>query len=215
MQTVQPVKRKKRTRVRYSSRMKNLLCHIVFFALPLLWQAGCFRWIYPFRLKNSAPMVAEHLVSALPFLKPFLGGFAEKTAEPAGEMTFEAFYAVQQSRENQWMIFLLIMLGLAWLITLIVLLVWRCVNSRGVNAAKTTQRAIHHYRLSMLLIIALNGAIAFAVWLFGVQFISGRGIWDYLTYFGAYPLNCLAALSCFRLAAPPAISGKKAFFKRL
>ena len=99
--------------------------------------------------------------------------------------------------------------------TLLLQLIWRWSHTRGLQGAKAVNRAVAHYRLSMLVILLINAALAVAVWLLGVQFIAGRGLWDYLTYFGAYGLNVIAAIVCFRLAAPPAISGKKAFFKRL
>lgn len=218
MQTVHtvPQKKKKRTRMRYSNRFKVLICYLVSFALPPLWQLGCLALIYPYQLKNSAPLIAENLMGTFPFLKGVLGSYAEKAAElPAAEFSAQLWDAAQQSREKQWMVFLLALFAVAWLLTLLLQLIWRWSHTRGLNGAKAVNRAVVHYRLSMLVILALNGAFAAAVWLLGVQFIAGRGLWDYLTYFGAYALNILAALCCFRLAAPPAISGKKAFFKRL
>ena len=62
---------------------------------------------------------------------------------------------------------------------------------------------------------AVNLAGAAALWLLGVQFVQGRTGWDYAIYFSPFLLNALAAVGCFRLAAPPVLSGKGAFFKRL
>ena len=56
---------------------------------------------------------------------------------------------------------------------------------------------------------------AAALWLLGVQFVQGRTGWDYVIYFCPFLLNGLVAIVCFRLAAPPVLSGKGAFFKRL
>lgn len=213
---IAPVKKKKRTRMRYSNRFKVLLCYLVSFALPPLWQLGCLALIYPYRLKNSAPLIAENLQSVLPFLKTLLSPYAERAADPSGaQASVEVWNAVQQSREHQWMFFLLVLFAVGFLLTLLLQLIWRWSHSRGLQGAKAVNRAVAHYRLSMLLILLVNAALAAAVWLLGVQFIAGRGLWDYLTYFGAYVLNCIAAFVCFRLAAPPAISGKKAFFRRL
>ena len=65
------------------------------------------------------------------------------------------------------------------------------------------------------LIWAVNLAGGAALWLLGVQFVQGRTGWDYVIYFCPFLLNGLAAIVCFRLAAPPVLSGKGAFFKRL
>ena len=88
-------------------------------------------------------------------------------------------------------------------------------GKRVYQADEAARRAVVHYRISMLVILLVNALAAAVVWLLGVQFISGRGLWDYVTYVAPYGLNVIAAFCCFRLAAPPAISGKKAFFKRL
>ena len=76
-------------------------------------------------------------------------------------------------------------------------------------------RAVADYRVSMVGIIAVNAVFALALYLFGVRWIGGRTGWDYLVYFGGFVINPLAAMVCFRLAAPPAISGKHSFFVRL
>ena len=34
-------------RLRWSNRVKCLMCYLVCFALPLLWQAAASLWIYP------------------------------------------------------------------------------------------------------------------------------------------------------------------------
>ena len=77
------------------------------------------------------------------------------------------------------------------------------------------RRAKATYRLNLLVILLINAAVALLLYLSGVQHIPGRTVWDWLVYFPAFGLNVLAAMICFRLAAPPAISGKHAFFKRL
>lgn len=75
--------------------------------------------------------------------------------------------------------------------------------------------AIRTYRLTLLWLCAVNAAFAAVVWLAGVRWIPGRTGWDLAAYFGCYALNVLAAAAVSRLAAPPAISGRHAFFKRL
>ena len=54
-------------RLRWSNRGKCLMCYLVCFALPLLWQAAASLWIYPLKLTGTAPNVALHLQAALPF----------------------------------------------------------------------------------------------------------------------------------------------------
>ena len=54
-------------RLRWSNRVKCLMCYLVCFALPLLWQAAASLWIYPLKLTGTAPNVALHLQAALPF----------------------------------------------------------------------------------------------------------------------------------------------------
>lgn len=211
-----PVKRKKRTRLRYSNRLKVLICYVICFALPPLWLLFCLRFVYPYQLKNSAPQVLDHLSRVLPFLKEPLSAYTEAAAVPgAAELSAEIWNGVQQARENQWMIFLLVMFAAAWFLTLLIQLIWRCCHTKALQGAKAARRAVVHYRISMLVILLVNALAAAVVWLLGVQFISGRGLWDYVTYVAPYGLNVIAAFCCFRLAAPPAISGKKAFFKRL
>ena len=86
MQTavITPTKKKKRTRMRYSNRFKVLLCYLVSFALPPLWQLGSLLLIYPYQLKNSAPLIAENLSGVFPFLKNMLEPYVQRAAEPAG-----------------------------------------------------------------------------------------------------------------------------------
>ena len=103
----------------------------------------------------------------------------------------------------------------AWLITLAVQLLWRAGQRSAIQPARATRRAIRTYRLTLLWLCAVNAAFAAVVWLAGVRWIPGRTGWDLAAYFGCYALNVLAAAAVSRLAAPPAISGRHAFFKRL
>lgn len=218
MQTasVPVAQKRKRTRMRYSNRFKVLMCYLVCFAIPPLWLLGCLGFVYPYQLKNSAPAVMETLLGIFPFLQPWLGPLTEAAAAPEGSLlTAEAWNQMQQARETQWILLLLVVFGAAWLLTLLCQLVWRFGYTKALQSAKTVNRAVVHYRVMLLVILLINLAISAGLWLVGVQFINGRGIWDYVTYFVPCGLNLIAAMCCFRLAAPPAISGKKAFFKRL
>ena len=94
-------------------------------------------------------------------------------------------------------------------------LLWRAGQRSAIQPARATRRAIRTYRLTLLCLCAVNAAFAAVVWLAGVRWIPGRTGWDLAAYFGCYALNVLAAAAVSRLAAPPAISGRHAFFKRL
>lgn len=206
--------RRRRGRVRYTNRMKVLLCYLIAFAVPHLWLLAGLTWVYPYQLAGSAPMVAANLMAAFPMLEGLLGGAAAIAGDPA-VLSAQAWANALGSRQQQWMFFLMAVFALAWLVTLCIQLIWRATHFKPYQVARGTVRAIRHYRLSMLFIWLVNLAFAAVVWLLGVRFIEGRTVWDHLVYFVPYGLNALAALCCFRLAAPPVLSGKHAFFKRL
>lgn len=204
----------RRVRVRYSNRTKVFLCYLICFAVPPLW-LGCGLWlVYPYRLVGSAPLIGQNLRMAFPFLDQALAPFIALSADPL-DVTAQAWAEALQHRDQQWMVFLVCVFALAWLGTLIGQLVWRGTSARPLNAARSVFRAIRRYRLTMLILWLVNLAAAALVWLLGARFIQGRSLWDYLVYFTPYALNGVAALLCCRLAAPPAISGRRAFFKRL
>ena len=73
-------------RLRWSNRVKCLMCYLVCFALPLLWQAAASLWIYPLKLTGTAPNVALHLQAALPFSPAPLDALA-RSGEAAGRQT--------------------------------------------------------------------------------------------------------------------------------
>ena len=173
-------------RLRWSNRAKCLMCYLVCFALPLLWQAAASLWIYPLKLTGTAPNVALHLQAALPFSPAPLDALAR--SGEAAAATPEALRAA---------------------------LLWRAGRRSAIQPARAARRAIRTYRLTLLWLCAVNAAFAAVVWLAGVRWIPGRTGWDLAAYFGCYALNVLAAAAVSRLAAPPAISGRHAFFKRL
>lgn len=204
----------KRLRLRTSGGLKPLLCYLICFALPLMWQYAGLFLVYPFKLANTAPAIADTLVKLLPLhLAPLEAAAAEAALPTASDPAL--WQAALTLRDDHWRLFVAICFLLAWAVTLIIQLWWRMRHSKAINAAKLSRRAKRTYRLNMMLIMAVNAVAALIVWLCGVQHIFGRTLWDYLVYFPAYGLNVLAAMVCFRLAAPPAISGKHAFFKRL
>ncbi|NLO86414.1 MAG: hypothetical protein GX096_13480 [Clostridiales bacterium] len=205
---------KRKVRVRYSNRMKCLLCYLISFSVPVLWQLIALRFLYPYKLTATAPDVTQNLLAAFPFLEGLLSGTLESSAVLAGASP-ETIRLALEYRDAVWQRWVLVFFALAWLITLVLQLFWRVTSGRGIFASKVAKRAIHTYRLTQLIIWGVNAVFAFALLIVGVRFIAGRTYWDYLVYFLAYLLNGLAAMLCFRLAAPPMISGKHAFFKRL
>ena len=206
--------RTKRLRLRTSGGIKPLLCYLLCFALPVLWQYAGLWLVYPFKLANTAPAIADTLLRLLPLRPAALEATAMEAALPTVSDP-SLWTAALAARDEHWRLFVAVCFLIAWAATLLIQLWWRIRHSKAINAAKLSRRAKRSYRFNLLLIALLNAAVAALVYLSGVQHIPGRMVWDYLVYFPAYGLNVLAAMICFRLAAPPAISGKHAFFKRL
>lgn len=208
------IKPAKRLRLRTSGGLTPLLCYLISFALPVLWQYAGLWLVYPYKLANTAPAIAQTLVSLLPVSLPALEAAAQAVALPA-QSDPALWSQVFSIRDEHWRLFVVVCFLAAWAVTLLIQLFWRIRHSKAISAAKLARRAKRTYRLNMILIIAVNGLIALLLYLASVQHIPGRTLWDFLVYFPAYGLNMLAAAVCFRLAAPPAISGRHAFFKRL
>lgn len=206
--------RTKRLRLRTSGGIKPLLCYLLCFALPVLWQYAGLWLVYPYKLANTAPAIADTLLRLLPLRPAALEAAAMEAALPTVSDP-SLWTAALAARDEHWRLFVAVCFLIAWAATLLIQLWWRIRHSKAINAAKLSRRAKRSYRFNLLLIALLNAAVAALVYLSGVQHIPGRMVWDYLVYFPAYGLNVLAAMICFRLAAPPAISGKHAFFKRL
>ncbi|MEG0491862.1 MAG: hypothetical protein RR696_01535 [Clostridia bacterium] len=214
LQTAIPAPLKKAVPLRRSNRAKCLLCYLICFALPLAWQAIALLFLYPSHLVGTAPNIVENLVNALPFLQGLLEKPLLRSTVPAG-FDPHAVAAALRAQAHCWLFFVSLCAGLAWALTLALQLVWRFSHSRAYMTAQFTQRAVTSYRLLQTLLWLCNALFAALLWLLGVQFIAGRNLWDFAVCFAVYPLNAMAAFACFRLAAPPAISGKHAFFKRL
>ena len=202
--------RKRTLRMRGSNRIACAACYLIAFLIPLAWEWAAIRLMFPWKLASTAPDVTAHLLKAFPVLDRWLSPVSLPASADAS-----SFRALLAAREETWLRFLAFSALGAWLITLLIQLLWRMAHCRAVCCARQTLRAIRSYRLTMLLVWLLNAAAAAGVWFFGVQHITGRTLWDYLVSFGIYLLNPLAAIMVSRLAASPAISGKHAFFKRL
>ena len=210
MQTDSGRIRRRPLRMRRSSRLACLVCYALAFGLPLLWEYAALSLLYPRKLAATAPDAAAHLLGAFPFLEGALADIAARTAEIAAPL-----YQVIWAREQFWLPFLGLCAAAAWALTLLVQLWWRFMHRSPLLAARQTARAIRSYRLTMLLVWTLNAAVAALVWFFGVRYIPGRTLWDYVVSFGIFALLPCAAALTSRLAASSAISGRHAFFKRL
>lgn len=207
-------KRIKPLRLRSSNRIKVLLCYLICFALPLLWQWAGLRLLYPYKLANTAPSIADTLTALLPAANSSLPAMAQSAQLPTqGDPALWA--ETLQLRDRHWLLFLGACFLAAWVMTLAIQLLWRFRHRKGVNASRVADKARRSYRLHLLVILLVNAAFALFIHLAGVQHIPSRTLWDLLAYYPAYGLNALAAMACFRLAAPSVISGKHAFFKRL
>lgn len=201
--------RKRPLRMPTSNHVRCLLCYVLCFAVPILWQLIALEWIYPWKLAATAPDAAYHLSCAVPALSRLLAPAVQ--AASAGD----TLQQVLLSREIMWHNALWLCVLAAWTISLMLQLLWRVTHRDPLLASRALRRAIRSYRLTTLIILAVNAAIAWAVWEYGVKHVPGRTFWDWAVCFGTYPLIPLACICVSRLAASPVISGKHAFFKRL
>ena len=203
----------RRLRVRYSNKTKVLLCYALAFGLALALPLGGLLWVYPYTLVGTAPALAENLLEVLPALEGWLGRAAE-TASVHG-LRGEALGAALDARDLHWRLFLGSGFLLTWLLSLALQLLWRRGYRRPLMAARAALRAVRTFRLTLLVILALNALGGVLVYFLGIRFITHRTFWDWLLCEGGFALNLAAGWICFRLAAPPAISGKHGFFRRL
>ena len=206
--------KKTRFRLQYHNRTKVLLCYVLAWGLAILLPYLGLIWLYPDKLAGAAPEVSQSLLSLPLALPDAVERLLQTTAYTQG-MDQKALLAAMEARDLVWRYGVGGVVALAALAILVWQLLWRAKYTRPKQAARAAMRAVADYRLSMAGIVALNAVFALALYLFGVRWIGGRTGWDYLVYFGGFILNPLAAMVCFRLAAPPAISGKHSFFIRL
>ena len=191
---------KRPMRIRYTARFKCLVCYMIAFALPLLWQAAGLVFVYPYKLASTAPDIAAQLSPHLSLpVQPAAATFREAAA----------------AQESLWLTCAALWFAACWLLALLLQLLWRCTHRSPLLSSRRVQRAVVDFRLMMLAAWALAAAFAAALWYFGVQHIVGQTQWDWLVYFGGYALIPMAVWITSRLAAPPVISGKHGFFKRL
>jgi len=197
-------------RVKYHNRTKVLLCYVLAWGLALLLPLLALVYLYPYKLAGSAPELGASLLALNVPLPQALRSALDSTG--GGQAALGAAIA---ARDLVWRYAVGAAVALTWVLALLSQLLWRAGYMRPKSGARAVLGAIRTYRLMLLAIVAICLAGALALYLVGVRWISGRTVWDYLVYFGGFALIPLAAWVSFRFAAPPALSGKKAFFKRL
>lgn len=205
---------RRRGRTRYSNKTKVALCYLITWSLAVLLPVAGLLWVFPRKLAGTAPSVFQNLSTALPWLTPWLTELIQRATLTRG-MSAQALMDALWARDLQWRVFLGGVHALLWFVSLTVQLCWRFAYRRRLGAARAARSAIRSYRLTLLGIFLLNALGALSIYLLGVQFIGGKTFWDWLVYMGGFAVNVLAAMISFRFAAPPAISGKHSFFRRL
>ena len=203
-----------KVKTRYTNRTKVLLCYFIAWSLALLLPVMGLLWVYPYKLVGTAPEIAKNVAQVFPGARTWLGSAIEDAALRP-EMNARELAQGLARRDSQWRIFVGGLGGLLWLCSLNLQLIWRSLYMRPIGVARAVRRAIRSYRVMLFGIFLLNAAGALLVYFLGMQFVGGRTAWDWLIYMNGFALNTVAAFLCFRLAAPPSISGKFAFFKRL
>lgn len=209
-----PTRPRRRGKTRYSNKTKVALCYLIAWSLAVLLPMAGLVWVYPMKLVGTAPSVFQNLSTAFPWLTPWLAELIRRATLTSG-MSARALTDALWARDLQWRVFLGGVQALLWLVSLAMQLCWRFAYRRRLGAARAARSAIRSYRFTLLGIFLLNALGALTVYLLGVQFIGGRTFWDWLVCMGGFAVNVLAAMISFRFAAPPAISGKHSFFKRL
>lgn len=204
----------RRIRIRYSNKMKVFLCYVLTWSLALGIPMAGLVWVYPYKLIGTAPGIAENLITALPFLAEPLRQSVE-AAKLADVMGAQAVGETLELRDLQWRAFVAATSAACWLVSLCMQLLWRGRYRHPLGVSRAARRAIRSYRLTLLMVLLWNALGGGLLYLLGIRFIGGRTAWDWAVYMNGFGLNVAAAFVCFRLAAPPAISGKHSFFKRL
>jgi len=200
--------------VRYSNRVKIFFLYLFSWSLAMLIPLAGLIWVYPYTLVGTGPALAEHIAAALPFTMGWLKGVIGEATMIEG-MSAVSVAGALAARDLQWRFFLAACHLVCWLASLCLQLVWRGLYRRPLGVAAAARRALRTYRITLLMILLVNGLGALLVNFLGMRFIGGKNLWDWLITMNGFGLNLVAGWLCFRLGAPPAISGKHAFFRRL
>jgi len=197
-------------KTKYTNRVKVLVFYIVVWFLAVFLPIAGLVKVYPSELNSAAPAIAKHLAEAFPGASSWLQGYMD-SAEGRNGTSQEA----KQAADTQWCVFVGTVTAAAWLTSLFAQLCWRSFYVSPVRPARAARQAIHSYRLLLLAIILANLAASACIYGLGLRFVAGRTVWDWTLSMGGFALNIIAAFLSFRFAAPPSISGKRSFFRRL
>jgi len=206
--------RPKRIRVRYGNRARVLLLYLLTWSLAMMVPLAGLVWVYPYTLVGASPPLAEHVAAIAPFAKSWLEGIIREATVTEG-MSAASIAGALAARDLQWRVFLAGCHLVCWFASLCIQLGWRSLYRRPLGVASAARRALRTYRITLFIVLLINGLGALLVHFLGLRFIGGKNIWDWLISMNGFGLNLAAAWLCFRLGAPPAISGKRAFFRRL
>lgn len=199
-------------RIRYHNRLKVLLCYVLAWGLALLVPYLALKYLYPYKLAGAAPDLRYALSGVA--LPQAARDALEASAIPAGAGR-QALLTALNARDWVWRYAVGGVVAVAWLLSLVWQLGWRAAFMRPAEGARAALKAVRAYRWSLAGIVGLNLLGALLLYATGLQWVVGRTGWDYAVCFCGFAIIPLAAMACFRLAAPPAISGKRAFFRRL
>jgi len=200
----------RQTKTKYTNRVKVLIFYIVIWCLAIFLPVAGLVKVYPSELNSAAPAIAKHLAEAFPGSSTWLQGYIDSAEGRNGTSQ-----AAKQEADLQWCFFIGAVTAATWLASLFTQLCWRSFYVSPVRPARAARQAIQSYRLLLLAIILANMAASASIYGLGLRFVEGRTAWDWALSMGGLALNILAAFLSFRFAAPPSISGKHSFFKRL
>ncbi len=203
-----------RPRIKYHSRLKVLLCYLLCWGTAALLVYAALRWVFPYKLVGTSPDILSNLTQAFPFLRKPLAE-AAATLQTGAQASAAAIARAMALRDLYWRQFVGGCVGVAMTVSLLIQLGWRMSFVRVRHPSRAARRAVRSYHLLMTVIVLLNAGVALFLFLTGVRFIADRNVWDYAVYFGGFALTVAASALCFRLAAPPTLSGYRAFFRRL
>lgn len=207
--------------IRYHNRTKVLLIYLVCWGVAVLVPLAGLWWLYPNKLAGSAPLLSQTLmewmrrIPRIPFL-PFIDTLraALDTVLAGASVQGAALEKYLAARDLIWQSVATFLNLLACGLTLLLQLFWRGFSGRSAMTQRKVMRAVHCYHLCMLVLWLLNGLFVAALYLVGMGSIQDFSVWDLLLYTNGYLLNLVAAVICFRNAAPSSISGRQAFFRR-
>lgn len=176
-------------------------------ALLALWLLFALGVLYPHYLANTAPEQAL----------PYIATQAEQAqAVLTAESTPEEHTRVLALRETWWQRALLLGQAAGAVLMLLCVYGWRLHARRhALPYGRQMRRALHTCRVTGLVILAVEGALAWLCWQYGLRFVEGRTVWDYVCALAGYPLSYLVSVVLRRFGAPACFCARHGAFHRL